>query len=295
MSTTGTRIIAQWNSIFGLKCEGFVHLGSAMCSHSPNYPSKCRASAAPALIFLICSLSFTNINSQVPFLSFNSLSKYEIRANPLWLQLNFTGSTSMFCSYGLWARSLLWQLPCFGLEATHLHQRPTHPSHTHRKLPPFSFELPKLQFLCDFSLWVTLQVNGLPFNKYTWIVTHNSFSIVDAPPLPGVQRITFYNQEDSVTNQLRVCQMESLLAFLLNFLFGFGSLIALLCFLCVCFVDGLEWSEGTDVGYVRLPEWYLALSFISRAVLQLHCICNLILFFKTLRVLFVVALWLDMA
>ncbi|RDX78301.1 PI-PLC X domain-containing protein [Mucuna pruriens] len=46
-------------------------------------------------------------------------------------------------------------------------------------------------------------VNGLPFNKYSWIVTHNSFSIVDAPPLPGVQRLTFYNQEDSVTNQLR--------------------------------------------------------------------------------------------
>lgn len=48
-------------------------------------------------------------------------------------------------------------------------------------------------------------MNNLPFNKYTWIVTHNSFSIVDAPPLPGVQRITFYNQEDTVTNQLRVC------------------------------------------------------------------------------------------
>ncbi|KAF7809844.1 PI-PLC X domain-containing protein [Senna tora] len=49
----------------------------------------------------------------------------------------------------------------------------------------------------------TAIVNGLPFNKYTWIVTHNSFSIVDAPPLPGVQRLTFYNQEDTVTNQLR--------------------------------------------------------------------------------------------
>ncbi|XP_010550360.1 PREDICTED: PI-PLC X domain-containing protein At5g67130-like [Tarenaya hassleriana] len=46
-------------------------------------------------------------------------------------------------------------------------------------------------------------INGLPFNKYTWLVTHNSFSIVDAPPLPGSQRLTFYNQEDSVTNQLR--------------------------------------------------------------------------------------------
>ncbi|KAE9614300.1 putative PLC-like phosphodiesterase, TIM beta/alpha-barrel domain-containing protein [Lupinus albus] len=49
----------------------------------------------------------------------------------------------------------------------------------------------------------TSTVNGLPFNKYSWIVTHNSFSIVDAPPLSGVQRLTFYNQEDTVTNQLR--------------------------------------------------------------------------------------------
>lgn len=49
------------------------------------------------------------------------------------------------------------------------------------------------------------QVDGLPFNKYSWLVTHNSFSIVDFPPLAGVQRITVYNQEDTVTNQLRVC------------------------------------------------------------------------------------------
>ncbi|XP_024978248.1 PI-PLC X domain-containing protein At5g67130 [Cynara cardunculus var. scolymus] len=46
-------------------------------------------------------------------------------------------------------------------------------------------------------------INGLPFNKYTWLVTHNAFSIVDAPLLTGPQRITFYNQEDTVTNQLR--------------------------------------------------------------------------------------------
>ncbi|XP_027362110.1 PI-PLC X domain-containing protein At5g67130 [Abrus precatorius] len=50
---------------------------------------------------------------------------------------------------------------------------------------------------------VTSLVTGLPFNKYSWIMTHNSFSIVDAPPLSGVQRLTFYNQEDTVTNQLR--------------------------------------------------------------------------------------------
>ncbi|PWA41059.1 PLC-like phosphodiesterases superfamily protein [Artemisia annua] len=49
----------------------------------------------------------------------------------------------------------------------------------------------------------TATINGLPFNKYTWLVTHNAFSMVDAPLLTGPQRITFYNQEDTVTNQLR--------------------------------------------------------------------------------------------
>ncbi|KAJ7952835.1 PI-PLC X domain-containing protein [Quillaja saponaria] len=65
--------------------------------------------------------------------------------------------------------------------------------------------LGKTQPICTRGLATipTSVINGLPFNKYTWIVTHNSFSIVDAPPLPGVQRLTFYNQEDSVTNQLR--------------------------------------------------------------------------------------------
>ncbi|KAH9619000.1 hypothetical protein KSS87_015684 [Heliosperma pusillum] len=53
------------------------------------------------------------------------------------------------------------------------------------------------------------QISGLPFNKYTWLVTHNAFSNVNAPPLPGVQRITFYNQEDTVTNQLRVTFEQS--------------------------------------------------------------------------------------
>ncbi|KAG6424702.1 hypothetical protein SASPL_115122 [Salvia splendens] len=48
----------------------------------------------------------------------------------------------------------------------------------------------------------TSLVSGLPFNKYSWLVTHNAFSILDAPLLTAAQRVTFYNQEDSVTNQL---------------------------------------------------------------------------------------------
>ncbi|XP_078443746.1 PI-PLC X domain-containing protein At5g67130-like [Wolffia australiana] len=46
-------------------------------------------------------------------------------------------------------------------------------------------------------------VKGLPFNKYSWIVTHNAFSILEEPSLTGTSRVTFYNQEDSVTNQLK--------------------------------------------------------------------------------------------
>lgn len=70
-----------------------------------------------------------------------------------------------------------------------------------------------------------VQINGLPFNKYSWLVTHNAFSIVDAPLLTGSQRITFYNQEDTVTNQLRVR--------VLHFSFLFSDLCTLsLFFLC---------------------------------------------------------------
>eukprot|EP00252_Welwitschia_mirabilis_P015761 TRINITY_DN3495_c0_g1_i3.p1 TRINITY_DN3495_c0_g1~~TRINITY_DN3495_c0_g1_i3.p1 ORF type:complete len:368 (-),score=46.55 TRINITY_DN3495_c0_g1_i3:277-1380(-) len=46
------------------------------------------------------------------------------------------------------------------------------------------------------------QVNDLPFNKYAWLTTHNSFSIIGEPSHTGTPRVTFYNQEDSVTNQL---------------------------------------------------------------------------------------------
>jgi hypothetical protein len=34
-------------------------------------------------------------------------------------------------------------------------------------------------------------------------MTHNAFSNANAPLLPGVERITFYNQEDTITNQLQ--------------------------------------------------------------------------------------------
>ncbi|MFS7938152.1 putative PLC-like phosphodiesterase, TIM beta/alpha-barrel domain superfamily [Helianthus anomalus] len=65
-----------------------------------------------------------------------------------------------------------------------------------------------LCFLIKFSNFICFTafgeyIYGLPFNKYTWLVTHNAFSILDARLLTGPQRITFNNQEDSVTNHIR--------------------------------------------------------------------------------------------
>lgn len=48
----------------------------------------------------------------------------------------------------------------------------------------------------------TLQVGGLPFNKYSWLTTHNSYAIIGEKSYTGVQRATFNNQEVSVTDQL---------------------------------------------------------------------------------------------
>ncbi|KAL8044233.1 hypothetical protein ABFX02_08G033600 [Erythranthe guttata] len=43
----------------------------------------------------------------------------------------------------------------------------------------------------------TIVNNSLPFNKYAFLTTHNAFAIED-----GVPRLTFTNQEDSITQQL---------------------------------------------------------------------------------------------
>ncbi|KAH0468753.1 hypothetical protein IEQ34_001985 [Dendrobium chrysotoxum] len=44
--------------------------------------------------------------------------------------------------------------------------------------------------------------NSMPFNKYAYLTTHNSYAIVGEPSHTGVPRITFTNQEDTVTQQL---------------------------------------------------------------------------------------------
>lgn len=44
--------------------------------------------------------------------------------------------------------------------------------------------------------------NSLPFNKYAFLTTHNAFAIEGEPSHTGVPRVTFTNQEDTVTQQL---------------------------------------------------------------------------------------------
>ncbi|KAF9663858.1 hypothetical protein SADUNF_Sadunf17G0095700 [Salix dunnii] len=44
--------------------------------------------------------------------------------------------------------------------------------------------------------------NSLPFNKYAFLTTHNAYAIDGYPSHTGVPRITFTNQEDSITEQL---------------------------------------------------------------------------------------------
>ncbi|KAL8144545.1 hypothetical protein V2J09_017577 [Rumex salicifolius] len=44
--------------------------------------------------------------------------------------------------------------------------------------------------------------NSLPFNKYAYLATHNSFAINGEPLYSGTSRVTIINQDDSVTQQL---------------------------------------------------------------------------------------------
>ncbi|CAN8328247.1 unnamed protein product [Cochlearia groenlandica] len=49
----------------------------------------------------------------------------------------------------------------------------------------------------------TSKVNGLPFNKYTWLTTHNSYARTGGNSATGSFIISPRNQEDSITNQLK--------------------------------------------------------------------------------------------
>nr|KJB43739.1 hypothetical protein B456_007G214400 [Gossypium raimondii] len=49
----------------------------------------------------------------------------------------------------------------------------------------------------------TSKVKGLPFNKYSWLTTHNSFALKGVKSETGSSIIAPTNQEDTITNQLK--------------------------------------------------------------------------------------------
>ncbi|XP_019444691.1 PREDICTED: PI-PLC X domain-containing protein At5g67130 isoform X2 [Lupinus angustifolius] len=49
----------------------------------------------------------------------------------------------------------------------------------------------------------TTKVKGLPFNKYSWLTTHNSYALAGARSATGSFIIAPMNQEDTVVDQLR--------------------------------------------------------------------------------------------
>ncbi|XP_057958631.1 PI-PLC X domain-containing protein At5g67130-like [Malania oleifera] len=48
----------------------------------------------------------------------------------------------------------------------------------------------------------TSKANSLPFNQYSWLTAHNSYSLLVAKPVVGPVLVSPRNQEDSVTNRL---------------------------------------------------------------------------------------------
>lgn len=48
----------------------------------------------------------------------------------------------------------------------------------------------------------TSKVGSLPFNKYSWLTTHNSYAILGERSYTGTQRLSPSNQQDSITSQL---------------------------------------------------------------------------------------------
>ncbi|CAN6439213.1 unnamed protein product [Victoria cruziana] len=49
----------------------------------------------------------------------------------------------------------------------------------------------------------TSKVGGLPFNRYSWLTTHNSFAIFGEKSSTGTVRVSPFNQQDSITSQLQ--------------------------------------------------------------------------------------------
>ena len=81
-------------------------------------------------------------------------------------------------------------------------------------------------------------MKGLPFNRYSWLITHNSFARLGQKSATGSVILAPTNQQDSITSQLNVCH------FLFLFLF----------FHSVCFSGKFEEKEKKMQPYFHLTK-----------------------------------------
>lgn len=87
----------------------------------------------------------------------------------------------------------------------------SHFSNSHFFDVVFSCLRPKIETLTSSSMSdVGLQVKGLPFNRYSWLTTHNSFALMGQKNALGQLPITATNQQDSITSQLQVISLSCL-------------------------------------------------------------------------------------
>jgi hypothetical protein len=75
---------------------------------------------------------------------------------------------------------------------------------------------------------VNLKVKGLPFNRYSWLTTHNSFALAGARSATGSIVIAPMNQEDTIVDQLKVRFSFPFHIFLL-FLLDYNIVVAVEC------------------------------------------------------------------
>lgn len=55
-----------------------------------------------------------------------------------------------------------------------------------------------------FIFYDNVKVKGLPFNRYSWLTTHNSFAMAGARSATGSIILAPMNQDDTIADQLKV-------------------------------------------------------------------------------------------
>jgi len=110
------------------------------------------------------------------------------------------------------------------------------------------------------------QNNSLPFNKYAYLTTHNSYAIVGEPSHTGIPRVTFDNQEDTVTDQLNVPSHLSTIRHVLLCIFPRGILI-LMTLPMICRMVSGRWC----LTHMTSKEMYgCAIQTEGNAMISLH-------------------------